>query len=302
MSIESLMKMLSAKTKAMIIINECEADRMPMFQLRQVLAELVADEVEKKTVVDLVEAEMLASGYERDHVEMFLNRLLMPADQAAAEKLIRTGRNLKRPCIKPVETEIPILPYAPKAQAQGQRSPSGRLVDPRKSSNTRLLGGNVAGQANPAVIPVQPRPIQESRNTLLLSRESVMGTGSSVRPMILVADDDRRARLIARIRLEEAGFMVVEAINGSDAWERISQDKGDMVLAVIDMKMPGMHGIEILTQMSLKKIQLPIIVCSAYGEFKKEPTVASNPRLRYLIKPIQTEAMMAAVRELLGLG
>lgn len=302
MSIESLMKMLSAKTKAMIIINECEADRMPMFQLRQVLAELVADEVEKKTVVDLVEAEMLASGYERDHVEMFLNRLLMPADQAAAEKLIRTGRNLKRPCIKPFETEIPILPYAPKAQAQGQRSPSGRLVDPRKSSNTRLLGGNVAGQANPAVIPVQPRPIQESRNTLLLSRESVMGTGSSVRPMILVADDDRRARLIARIRLEEAGFMVVEAINGSDAWERISQDKGDMVLAVIDMKMPGMHGIEILTQMSLKKIQLPIIVCSAYGEFKKEPTVASNPRLRYLIKPIQTEAMMAAVRELLGLG
>ena len=301
MSNESLIKMLSAKTKAMIIINECEADRMPMFQLRQILAELVADEVERKTVVDLVEAEMLAEGYEREHVEMFLNRLLMPADQAAAEKLIRTGRNLKRPCIKPFESEIPILPYAPKAQAQGQRPPSGRLTDPRKSSNTRLLfGGNAVGQANPAVIPVQPRPVQESRNTLLLSKESVMGAGSSVRPMILVADDDRRARLIARIRLEEAGFMVVEAINGSDAWERISQ--GNMVLAIIDMKMPGMHGIEILTQMALKKIQLPIIVCSAYGEFKKEPTVMANTRLRYLIKPIHTEEMMTAVGELLGLN
>lgn len=118
------------------------------------------------------------------------------------------------------------------------------------------------------------------------------------RPTVLVADDDKRIRMVFKLRLEEAGFAVAEAEDGAEAWRQISE--GKVSLVVLDMKMPGLHGLEVLSRMADKQIHIPVIVCSAYDQLKDEFLVATHPRLKFFVKPIGADAVVAAAKELLG--
>ncbi|HLX60069.1 MAG TPA: response regulator [Planctomycetota bacterium] len=117
------------------------------------------------------------------------------------------------------------------------------------------------------------------------------------RPVVLIADDDKRIRMVFRLRMEESGLTVVECQDGTEAWERIQQ--GDISLAVLDMKMPGLHGLEVLSRMADKQYRIPVIVCSAYDQLKDEFVVQTYPRLRYLVKPVAPEQLVGSIKELL---
>lgn len=75
---------------------------------------------------------------------------------------------------------------------------------------------------------------------------------------ILLVDDDELFRESLLANLEDAGFEVVEATNGQAALDRLTTDPGfDLVL--LDWKMPGMNGIEVLRRMREGGIALPVI-------------------------------------------
>ncbi|MCW8130492.1 MAG: response regulator, partial [Planctomycetota bacterium] len=118
------------------------------------------------------------------------------------------------------------------------------------------------------------------------------------KPTILLADDDKRIRIVFRLCLERMGFRVVEAEDGNEAWKKIQQ--GGLALVCLDMKMPGLHGLEVLQRMNNSQIDLPVIICSAYDQLKDEFIIATHPRLRYLVKPVASEALEKAVKELVG--
>jgi DNA-binding NtrC family response regulator len=119
------------------------------------------------------------------------------------------------------------------------------------------------------------------------------------RTRVLLADDDKRIRIVFRLCLERLGLKVIEAEDGNDAWRKIQE--GNLALAVLDMKMPGLHGLEVLTRMVDKHVDMPVIICSAYDNLKEEFVVATYPKLRYLIKPVASESLERAVRELVSL-
>jgi CheY-like chemotaxis protein len=126
----------------------------------------------------------------------------------------------------------------------------------------------------------------------------MMPTGvGSQRPIVLVADDDKRIRMVFRLRLEEAGMTVVEYDNGLSAWERLQ--KNDVAAAVLDMKMPGLHGLEVLSHMIDHNLSTPVVVCSAYDQLQDEFVVKTYPHLRYLVKPVAPDQLVSAIRELL---
>jgi CheY-like chemotaxis protein len=118
------------------------------------------------------------------------------------------------------------------------------------------------------------------------------------RPLVLVADDDKRIRLVFKLRLEDSGFAVAEAADGLQAWERVQE--GGLALVVLDMKMPGLHGLEVLSRMVDKQITLPVIVCSAYDQLENEFVVQTHPKLKYLIKPVAPDLLVSTARELIG--
>jgi CheY-like chemotaxis protein len=115
---------------------------------------------------------------------------------------------------------------------------------------------------------------------------------------ILVVDDEESIRFLYKEELEEEGFVVECAKNGEEALEMLSVFKPDLVS--LDIKMPVMDGIEALKRIREKERQLPIILCSAYGEYKQDLTTWASDA--YVVKCADLTNFKLTIRKLLGIS
>jgi CheY-like chemotaxis protein len=115
---------------------------------------------------------------------------------------------------------------------------------------------------------------------------------------ILVVDDEEAIRMLYREELSEAGYQVDLAANGAEALRMVEQWRPDLM--TIDIRMPGMDGIDLLAKVRAKHRDLPIIICSAYGDLKRDfGTWASDA---FIIKSADVQELKAKVTELLEGG
>ena len=113
---------------------------------------------------------------------------------------------------------------------------------------------------------------------------------------ILLVDDEEGIQLLYREEFEEDGFEVTTAFNGKEALEQFSQEPPDLV--ILDINMPGMNGIEVLRRMKEINPNLPVILSSAYPEYKQDlSTWASED---YIVKSANMDELKNAVRKHLG--
>jgi two-component system, response regulator, stage 0 sporulation protein F len=109
---------------------------------------------------------------------------------------------------------------------------------------------------------------------------------------ILVADDEMAIRLLYSEELKEEGYEVYTAANGREALEIV--EKMPLDLVILDIKMPEMDGIEALRQIKERKPDLPVLLSTAYGEYKQDfATWASDD---YLVKSSDLEDLKSAVK------
>jgi CheY-like chemotaxis protein len=110
---------------------------------------------------------------------------------------------------------------------------------------------------------------------------------------ILVADDEMSIRLLYSEELKEEGYEVYLASNGREALEVV--EKVPLDLVILDIKMPEMSGIEVLRQIKEKNPNMPVLLSSAYSEYKQDfGTWASE---EYLVKSSDLEDLKEAVRK-----
>jgi len=114
---------------------------------------------------------------------------------------------------------------------------------------------------------------------------------------ILIVDDEESIRLLYKEELEEDGFAVDVAKNGKEALEKLSLFRPDLI--TLDIKMPVMDGIEALKRIREVDRQLPIILCSAYGEYKQDFTTWASDA--YVVKCADLTDLKCTIRRLLGL-
>ena len=113
---------------------------------------------------------------------------------------------------------------------------------------------------------------------------------------ILVVDDEADIRLLYQEELQEAGYEVAVAADGHEALRMVQQNRPDLM--TVDMKMPGMDGIELLRRVREIYRDLPIIICTAYGDFKYDfGTWASDA---YLTKSSDLAELKGKIDEFLG--
>ncbi len=97
---------------------------------------------------------------------------------------------------------------------------------------------------------------------------------------ILIVDDEQHIRYLYSEELTEAGYEVTTAENGFKLLEKIEEEKPDLV--VLDIKMVGYNGLDLLQEIRNKFYDLPVILCTAYDTFKEDmKSIAAD---HYVIK------------------
>ena len=114
--------------------------------------------------------------------------------------------------------------------------------------------------------------------------------------LLLVVDDEENIRLLYKEELKEEGYDVLLAENGYDAIDLVKKNKIDLV--ILDIKMPKIDGIETLRLLKGEKRDLPVVLCSAYGEYKQDfCTWASDA---YIVKTADLSELKAVVKNILN--
>jgi two-component system nitrogen regulation response regulator NtrX len=117
---------------------------------------------------------------------------------------------------------------------------------------------------------------------------------------ILVIDDEPAIRDTMRMILEYDGHDVLAAGSGQEGLTVAERESPDLVF--LDIKMPGMDGLEVLTRLRAANESLPVVMVSAHGT---AATALESGRLgafRFIEKPLSKDHVLDAVREGLELG
>lgn len=114
---------------------------------------------------------------------------------------------------------------------------------------------------------------------------------------VLIVDDEAYVRegLKYIIDWEKLGFVICdEAENGDEAVEKIMLYQPGMVL--LDIKIPGIHGTEVIQKVRKKGFDGEIIILSGYSEFKYAQTALQYGAINYITKPVDEMKLIDAVK------
>ena len=110
---------------------------------------------------------------------------------------------------------------------------------------------------------------------------------------IFIVEDEKHIARFIQINLEKAGFKTAIESNGRRAYERIVQEKYDLVL--LDVMLPEMDGMEICKKVR-EVSDVPIIMLTARDEVKDKVEGLDLGANDYMIKPFDTEELLARIR------
>jgi len=116
-------------------------------------------------------------------------------------------------------------------------------------------------------------------------------------PRILVADDDDSVRSLLRLTLPAGGVEVVEARDGEEALELISAHAPDLLL--LDWKMPGRPGADVLAEVRRSHPTLPVIVLTADQAESTHALAGALGADTFLTKPFSPLELLEAVESFL---
>lgn len=112
---------------------------------------------------------------------------------------------------------------------------------------------------------------------------------------LLIVDDQYGIRLLLHEIFKKEGYEVYQAANGFQAIDIVTNDRPDLV--VLDMKIPGMDGIEILKRIKEIDQDIKVILMTAYGELDIIEEAKKLGALRYFAKPFDIDEIKTVVRE-----
>ncbi len=113
---------------------------------------------------------------------------------------------------------------------------------------------------------------------------------------IFIVEDERRIARFLQIELEHEGYKTAVESNGTRAFERIIQEKYDLVL--LDLMLPGMDGMTICRKVR-EVSQIPIIMLTAKDDVEDKVNGLDNGADDYLTKPFAIQELLARIRNVM---
>ncbi len=115
-----------------------------------------------------------------------------------------------------------------------------------------------------------------------------------MKPRILVIDDESAIRDSLKMVLEYEGYEVMQAATGEEGVKLVEREAPDLVF--LDIKMPGMDGMEVLQKLKHMVDNTPIVVFSGHGSINAAVEATRLGAFDFIEKPLDTNRLMVTVR------
>jgi DNA-binding NtrC family response regulator len=119
----------------------------------------------------------------------------------------------------------------------------------------------------------------------------------SMSKRILIVDDETNVRLSFRMALETDGYEIFEADSIEPAFEMLTEYS--FALVILDLRMPGTDGLELLTKTSETGINVPVMIATAYGDIPHAVQAMKLGATDFLQKPLLPADLRHAVAEII---
>jgi DNA-binding NtrC family response regulator len=114
---------------------------------------------------------------------------------------------------------------------------------------------------------------------------------------ILIVDDDANLCSALKDELIEVGYDVEYVNSGDDAFQYLSNNAVDLLL--LDLKMPGKDGFDVLKQFNERSLKVKIIVLTAYADIKSAIDSAKMGASDFISKPYDFDELLITIRKVL---
>jgi len=116
-------------------------------------------------------------------------------------------------------------------------------------------------------------------------------------PLVLVVDDERSFRDTTRIFLESEKYRVATAANGKEALDLMRREPPDLIL--LDLVMPGMSGVDVLSEVHRINPDLTVIVVTAYPDSELMAKALRYPPVTLLPKPVEKNILVKTINRII---
>ena len=110
------------------------------------------------------------------------------------------------------------------------------------------------------------------------------------KPRILIVEDGEAQRFVLKGFLIREGYLVGEAENGTEAIQCVMDNHFDIVL--LDYKMPGMNGMEVLKEIKRINPAIHVVIISAYGNMEHAAKAMEAGACYYITKPVELDKLL----------
>ncbi|WCK54375.1 response regulator [Aneurinibacillus sp. Ricciae_BoGa-3] len=115
---------------------------------------------------------------------------------------------------------------------------------------------------------------------------------------VLVVDDQYGIRVLLFEVFGKEGYQTFQAANGKQALDIVASESPDLV--ILDMKIPGMDGLEILKEIKKINQSIKVIMMTAYGELDMIKEATELGAVSHFTKPFDIDELRSAVHKQLA--
>ncbi len=117
--------------------------------------------------------------------------------------------------------------------------------------------------------------------------------------VIMSADDSASMRQMISFTLKQAGYEVVEAVDGKDAIGKMDATKVDMLIT--DLNMPNVDGIELIKQVRSRAAYkfIPVVMLTTESSDDKKQAGKAAGATGWIVKPFAPEQLIAVIKKVL---
>jgi DNA-binding NtrC family response regulator len=120
-----------------------------------------------------------------------------------------------------------------------------------------------------------------------------------MKPLLLIIEDDETIGLALKTFFEKKGCGVLNATKGVEGLEAAVREIPDTV--ILDLRLPDLHGIEVLTEIKKANPEIPVIMMTGYGEIGEAVRAMKLGAEYYFQKPIDMDELAVIVEKSLGI-